>query len=467
MSNQYYIINPILLLSILLATGCSSLNATRNSKLTPCEIPRSTKASFVITKDRGVAREKKIENQTLVILALSGGGSRAAYWSSEVMLNLAEVFKAEGPGYLDLLKEVDVISSVSGGSLPAAYYVISEDKDDIYGNVASERSWDRETVRDLMANDYITRWFYNWFWPSNIAQYWFTAFDRSDIMAQTFADNLFDVSMTGWDLKFKDINEDRPNIILNATNGTGTQFGDSFTFTDDTFHTKLNSQLSEYDIAWAVMATASFPAVFNYMTLEDFSVSSKYKYVHVFDGGNTDNLGLVSARKVINTNIEKYNKFVVILVDSYTKTSGLKKSTADARKLFDFVVDTNFLDSTDSLLKRARDGLIKDMEDYLERLGKKSVFYHIQFDDIEFKPRRDALHLIPTNFKIRKKNRRRLEYAASKLIVAENECLKLIKSVVLDNDKLGNTFKYCQWPARKVDKHIVESAVNIAHESRN
>jgi len=468
MTDTSYLFKPFILLGLVLATAsCTSINATRNSPIDENTRPVATKASFKIDRDRGVARDKGLE-KTLVILALSGGGSRAAYWSSEIMLDLEKVFKDSNTDNLNLLKEVDVISSVSGGSLPAAYYVISKDKLDTT-KVQSDRDWDTKTVRDLMSNDYIIRWFYNWFWPSNIVQYWFTGYDRSDIMAQTFADNLFDVSITGWDLKFKDINPERPNLILNATNGTGDNFGESFTFTDEVFHKELKSQLSEYDIAWAVMATASFPAVFNYMTLEDFNATNGEKYVHVFDGGNTDNLGLKSAEKVIRKNLDKYNKFVVILIDAFTHTAGIDRTSPDARKYFDFVVDTNFLDSTDSLLTRARKEIISNMKQFMKNLEvvnhKKSVFYHIRFDDVREQRKKHNLNKIATNFKIGKDQQRLIEEAASELIVAQNKCLKLIKDVILDKDKLGNKFSSCSWrnPGQTAKKN--QSGARVASQS--
>ena len=117
----------LVLLSALLSglTGCTWFAYT-NTKAGG-QVPRServVKAAFVIGEDRGAKRNGK---KSLVILALSGGGSRAAYWSGSVMLKLADIFRAEG---LNLLKEVDVISSVSGGSLPAAYYAISRTPDE-------------------------------------------------------------------------------------------------------------------------------------------------------------------------------------------------------------------------------------------------------------------------------------------------------------------------------------------------
>src|SRR5207244_13223798 len=60
-----------------------------------------------------------------VILAFSGGGTRAAAFSFGVMEGLREV--TYGSGRRPLLQDVDVIAAVSGGSFTAAYYALFRD----------------------------------------------------------------------------------------------------------------------------------------------------------------------------------------------------------------------------------------------------------------------------------------------------------------------------------------------------
>ena len=382
------------------------------------------RATYDVTADRG-------HDDTLVALALSGGGSRAAYWSAEVMLKLQEVFPD-----LDLLSEVDVISSVSGGSLPAAYYTISNDPGapTLYG-----RTWDRRSVEKHMGKNYVARWFGNWFWPTNIAKFWFTAYDRTDIMAQTFSDNLFDRKPLGTELKMRDLNPQRPYLILNAANGTNGQFGHLFAFTDEYFAT-INSDLGDYSLARAVMGTATFPAVFNYMTLRDFTapnVQPKH-YVHVFDGGNFDNLGLSSIERIMDAQ-PHHDKLVVILVDAYTDKSGVNSLSSDSRKLLDFVVDTNFLDATDALLFRNRDQLLAAFRQAIATYHSGHViFYHIEFADIDDEALRYSLNDIPTNFTIKKTARKNLRDAVDRLLTPDNECLVEIKNLIMLGTNVAN-----------------------------
>ncbi len=149
-------------LLIMILSACSAwthtsiLSYTNVAKSPATEI--ESKASFIVKPDRG-------DPKMLMVLALSGGGSRAAYWSASVMLRLEQVFKDE---QLNLLQQVDAISAVSGGALPAAYYAISTEPGVIS---AHDRIWNENIVKELMAQDYISRWIGNWFWPTNIAKF--------------------------------------------------------------------------------------------------------------------------------------------------------------------------------------------------------------------------------------------------------------------------------------------------------
>ena len=80
----------------------------------------------------------------------------------------------------------------------------------------------------------------------------------------------------------------------------GLRYGEVFTFTRDDFKQYLNSSIDDYDLAHGVMGSAAFPGVFSFVTLQDFracDTNTGLHYLHVFDGGNADNLGLESAKK--------------------------------------------------------------------------------------------------------------------------------------------------------------------------
>lgn len=386
-------------------SGCSFIHVLSSTNAPQENNPTiSAQASFKIRTHRTASNldiscsNPKKQEDVLVLLALSGGGSRAAYFSALSMLELQKIeIDIPNKGKTNLLNEVDVISSVSGGSLAAAYYVISGD---IKCPSYSGRMWEEAEVRNLMTNDYLSRWIGNWFWPTNMVKYWLTDFDRTDVMAQTLADNMYDQKISSYrstpllpygtvldnDISFEQLNPLRPNLILNSTrgswsshNGEGIKFGNPFTFTAEDFG-EISSSIDSYKVAPAVMASATFPGVFNFMTLKDFK---NKEYLHIFDGGNSDNLGLTSLKRVIWESIDidnelprlKQKKIIVILVDSFTKPKGANPKDSDPRNGISFVVDTNFLDSTDSLLSANRDSLLFDYKNgKLFPFGEKQGF---------------------------------------------------------------------------------------------
>jgi len=432
-----------LLIILSYITGCAS-GAYTNVKKDNIAPPQETRASFSINRDRGS------HERTLAILALSGGGSRAAYWSAAVMLALEEVYRDEG---LNILDEIDVISSVSGGSLPAAYYVISSSPDD-KSRAGYGRVWDEETVKELMSRSFRSIWFRRWFLPQNIVRYWFTAFDRSDIMARVFADHLYERRPGGADLCFKDINPERPYLIINATNGTRGRFGRPFTFTREDFE-RLNSDVEEYEISRGVMASASFPAVFHSMTLRDFAPrdGADARFVHVLDGGIIDNLGLGSVKKVLERNRDEFDRVVIILVDAHVDTEGASDTEYDTRSMADYVVDENFLDSVGILMTDRRKVLLEDFRQELKKYRDKTVlFYHIEFNDLskftggeELGKRLDK---IKTDFNLTPEATAKddIDSAVRLLIVKENECLDAIRSIIVEKEPRTTGGVECKWP---------------------
>ena len=441
----------ISILAIVLAgVGCS-LKGYTNEKLTANMTNNGIKATYNVENREGS------QKNALVILALSGGGSRAALFSALVMLSLDEI-QVQGS---TLMKEVDAISSVSGGSLAAAYYALSKDPGPTVE--MQNRIWDRDTATEIMSRNYSGKWIANWFWPKNIFYYWFTAYNRSDIMATTFADNFLDTRNIGTDYKFRDINPTRPTLLINSTVGTtGEKFGEVFTFTIESFN-DLQSDLATYDIARAVMASASFPSVFNYMHLRDYRFKHE-KYTHLFDGGNSDNLGIKSAFGILDNTREKYDTFILILVDVFTHGGGVSDGMLDGREWpIDFVVDTNFLDSFDSLLSRNRVNLVENGINYFEWLktarGKNAIFYHIKFDNLRVLDEAlyQKVNSIKTDFKIGESGIEALKKASALLITDQNECLKRITSLLSGK---GADFEstYCTWPTLREDMDRIHRA---------
>ena len=109
---------PFFLAVLLLASGCAYY--PRNAPL--ISIDPSTGYRFRHTASPTNSPE------LLLMLAFSGGGTRAAALSYGVLEELARTpVGAEGTQHR-LMDEVDIISSVSGGSFTAAYYALWGDR---------------------------------------------------------------------------------------------------------------------------------------------------------------------------------------------------------------------------------------------------------------------------------------------------------------------------------------------------
>ena len=508
----------IILISYFILTGCAwTMYSNERLESTPTETP--SHASFLINMDRG-------NENVLTALALSGGGSRSAYLSAKIMLELQNMFED-----IDLLQEVDVISSVSGGSIPASYYCLSENpgrativkyfsefdenkisettkkqiihdenfrkkkllgfsgkmseeqklellkafkdqrsQDKIHKlynltqfDLKARRKWEPKRVKKLMKRNYLQRWILNWFWPQNVVLYWTSPYDRSDILAQTFADSLFDAPFhkeyilspwrIGKDFKFRHLNPERPYLILNTAESTENEyvngkikkhFGCIFTFTKEDFEIKLNSDINKFPLAKAVVASAAFPAALNNITLRDYSESqsNSKKYRHFFDGGNVDNLGLTTIQKVIQINKENYDRFVVILVDAFTEPTGASKDRADTRELYFFerFIDLNFLYTFDSLLTKNRKRVLNAFDSFKKQFednnnNKKIIFCHITFEDLEEDENGELkrkLDSIPTNFMISDEHTELIDKALKKILDKNRDSLNEIREVVLN-----------------------------------
>lgn len=281
--------------------------------------------------------ELEQEDGRFVALAISGGGSRAANFGAAVMLELQQ---------RGLLQQVDVISGVSGGTLPAVYYGLGD----------KAGSFAEMEVREALGYDFQSSWIRRWFLPQNIFRYWLSDFTRSDIMVQVFNNQLYH------DATFADLRL-HPKILLNATvHNDNTRF----TFTDDRFQA-LHSILARYRVANAVNASSAFPGAFQDVSLQWYMEPTQY--LHLYDGGPIDNLGVQAIIEYVNRNIVGrsleglFPKGCVILVVDATPASEHPELNVgqSSRSFIDYFVDTNALDAMDAMLMESRRSLLSHM----------------------------------------------------------------------------------------------------------
>ncbi len=245
-------------------------------------------------------------------VAVSGGGSRSANFAAGCMFQLQR---------LGLLQRADYISSVSGGSLAAAYYCVAKDEE-----------WNPADVQKKLTHSFATDLIVQTLIPWNLLWMLATDWDRSDVLADSFEKTLF--SRGGKALTFGDLRADRPRLIINSTD---LQSGKAFLFCNETFD-QINTDLAKYPLAHAVAASSAVPVLLHQVTLRDFSTTFK-EYRHLIDGGVVDNLGVKTLVETYRAQLrgskgEAYPKGAIfIVIDAKTNYDAKLSSRGDTSLL--------------------------------------------------------------------------------------------------------------------------------------
>lgn len=244
-------------------------------------------------------------DELALILTFSGGGTRAAALSYGVLEKFRDTRIYLNGKPRRLLDEVDLISSVSGGSFTSAYYGLFGDQ--IFSD------FERKFLKKRVQSELIKLWLLS---PKNWLKLVPAFFGRSDLVAQYYSEKIFKKKT------FADLRKEGPEIIINATD---LSLGKGFAFSDYHF-SWICSDLNTYPVGRAVAASSAVPVLFSPILLQNhmgkcgFSpitwnnhnskVLSKrfksameiskyrdvndYRYLHLVDGGVADNLGIRS-----------------------------------------------------------------------------------------------------------------------------------------------------------------------------
>jgi NTE family protein len=281
----------------------------------------------------------------LLFLTFSGGGTRAAAFSYGVLEELANTEVLIDGRKQRLLDEVDIISSVSGGSFTAGYYGLFGDR--IFQDF--EGTFLKKNIQGELAS----RIFFN---PVNWVRLFSPYFDRSDLIAEYYDNYVFEGGTFG------DIAARKgPFIIINATDMT---YGIRVGFTQDVFDV-ICSDLLKFPVARAAAASSAVPIILTPITIRNYAGSCNYKmpevlkrvfkerevserqfylannitpyldaakkpYLHLLDGGVSDNLGLRAIldrivfrgdfwKSIKDTHHKNVHKIVFIVVNAETQ----------------------------------------------------------------------------------------------------------------------------------------------------
>jgi len=288
----------LLVFSALLISGCAHY---------PVNVPVRTIDPAIGYRFQTLAQTNS--DGLLLMLAFSGGGTRAAALSYGVLEELRRT-EVGPPGHeRRLLDDVGLISSVSGGSFTAAYYALWRER--IFTDFES-RFLKKQVQTGLLLRTLA---------PWNQIRLASPGFSRSDLAAEYY-DRLLFKGATFGDLTRR---KDRPFLSINATDIAS---GARFEFTQDQFDL-IHSDVSQFPISRAVAASSAFPVYLTPVVLKNYSAdllrappgwiqsvvqdaaaATRLKYlallagsyadghrrfIHLLDGGLSDNLGLRGA----------------------------------------------------------------------------------------------------------------------------------------------------------------------------
>jgi NTE family protein len=317
------------------------------------------------------SRQPEKSDKLVLFLAFSGGGTRAAALSYGVLeeLDQTEIF-IEGRNR-SLLDEVDAISSVSGGSFTAGYYGLFGRR--IFEDFES-RFLKKNIQKELLEDTLNLSHAFNLF---------SSKFGRSDLAAEYYDENIFQGGTFG------DMDARRgPHILINATD---LSLGTYFTFSQE-FFDMICSDISTFPVSRAVAASSAVPFLLTPITLYNYAGSCNFEmpkwmqealgekeksaasrrrflrvselksymdneqraYIHLVDGGISDNLGLrvVIDAAIVSGNIsrilqylgrEEARKVVFIIVNAEKRPDAHPDSvekTLTASQVLQFVTHT-------------------------------------------------------------------------------------------------------------------------------
>jgi hypothetical protein len=154
--------------------------------------------------------------------------------------------------------------------------------------------------------------------------------------------------------------------------------------------------------------------------------------VHLFDGGNHDNLGLETVKEIIVRNQERFDSIAVISIDA-----DISVGEPEAEAGGGGIVDT-VMTSVSSLLLRSRRVLLDEFRKGKLQYGGDPVqlpgefkFCHLSLDHLPPGRLRDDVYAIATEFRISRAQTRDLRRAADDLVSETNrKCLDEIRDLI-------------------------------------
>ena len=444
-----------------------TLLASSMALLTACHsiLYQPAKTLSQIDPEKGYRLEKTmqqaLEKENLVIVTFSGGGSRAVSLGYGVLEQFQQATVRPTERGDTLLQNIDVVYGVSGGSVLAAYLAL-EGQETIpkFKEFFLKKDFQKKVINEVFS-------------LSNVPRLTSPQFGRSDLLKEQQNLALYHGKT------FADLAQQRkgPFAVINATDMTA---GQKVSFTQD-FFDWLCVDLNDIEIARAVAASSAVPLIFspitlnnhagfchaeskkaflmqtqpgNHLLLNNFNAMQKrlaryqdsveQPYLHLVDGGLTDNLGLASLLDMSNLlSVRKLyaelkksalRHVVVVSVNAQNeRTSHIDKSAdvPGVREVVDTVINVPIDKATESTVQYSQK-FANQWNAYAKRQREAKIkvyFVNVSLKDLpEGQLKKDVLN-IGTSFYLPESDVDKLREAAKILLMQSKEYHDALKAL--------------------------------------
>ncbi|MEE8587067.1 MAG: patatin-like phospholipase family protein, partial [Acidobacteriota bacterium] len=237
-------------------------------------------------KESSASTSKSSPAGTRIGVALSGGGFRASFYHLGTIRYLEEV---------GIMPRVEVMSTVSGGSIIGAYYLVQMEK-----KLRADRNRNRLEACDEIIDEFAAEVdrnfrmralvFYPFYHPIQFLLRLFLQRHGGDVMAQSFQRRLYRPALRIGDLPVQVVDKDKNIIGTKLLLNTASLINGRRVVYSRESDTGINAQIAKSDpnnipLARAVAASAAVPGLFKPLRIGDKVL---------MDGGVVDNQGIES-----------------------------------------------------------------------------------------------------------------------------------------------------------------------------
>lgn len=383
--------------------------------------------------------------ELFMVVQFSGGGSRAAGLGYGVL----EELQKQSFGRSNLLREIDLAFGVSGGSILATYL-------GLHGS-ATLPAFERKFLKRNFQRQLLQQLFSTASWPRLLSP----EYGRGDLLQEQLDRALFHGAT------FRDLWRGAgPAVVISATDMSQ---GSRLDFTQDFFNV-LCLDLGALPLARAVAASSAVPVLFNPITLNNnggrcgyrlpddlrrelygepdklqsqtrreyaqrllrYEDSRNRPYIHLLDGGLTDNLGLRALLDVTEIHSDRtirrrfldrrVQKILIVSVNAQNKISTDIDRSATVPGLEDMVaaiIDIPISQNSQESLRRLRSFVDSWNED--RKNPVEIYFVSLNLTDLPPSELRTQVLNLPTSFYLPPAAIDKLKAAARQLLAQSKE----------------------------------------------